>query len=90
MLLMAQKCLYTCVFTVSAKCPNMCTCSVTLVKHKYKFIKETKIDKLAYSLKKHIDFFYFSVRLLQAMGFGISEGERNKIRCPRRCEIFAR
>lgn len=37
----------------------MCTCSLTLVKHKYKFIKETKINKLAYILKKkHIDFLF--------------------------------
>lgn len=42
-----------------AKCPNnMCTCSLTLVRLiYYKFCKETKINKLAYSLKIHIDFF---------------------------------
>lgn len=44
-----------------AKCPNMCTCSLTLVKHKYKFIKETKINKLAYILKKKTYRFFISV-----------------------------
>lgn len=43
-----------------AKCPNnMCTCSLTLVRLiYYKFCKETKINKLAYSLKIHIDFLF--------------------------------
>lgn len=56
---MAQKCLYTCVFTVSGEMPQYC--SLTLVKHKYKFIKETKINKLAYILKKKTYRFFISV-----------------------------
>lgn len=44
-----------------AKPIHMCTCSLTLVKHKYKFIKETKINKLAYILKKKTYRFFISV-----------------------------